>query len=77
MNILTQQHKDDLGVEIKSTLMKFIGTSVSKRSNKPFKSGSVVNTIKDVVVHPNINRLGFSFEEDDSVVECWRCVTVD
>lgn len=54
-----------------------IGHQVYKRSNKPFKSGNKVNTVKSITVHTETARLGFTFEEDDSVVECWRCLKVD
>jgi len=51
-----------------------IGQLVKKRSNKPFKSGNKVNTVKGITTHNETMRLGFTFEDDDSVVECWRCV---
>lgn len=51
-----------------------VGTKVSKISGKPFKSGSKVNTIKGVTHHPVFHdKPAYSFEEDDSVVEAWRC----
>ena len=37
---------------------------------KPFKSGSKINTIKGVTMNPHINKVAYSFEEDDSVVNC-------
>ena len=57
-----------------------IGKRVCKSSGKPFKSGSKTNTVKSVVVgglnpnHPDIEC--FTFEEDDSIVESWRCEIV-
>ncbi len=45
----------------------------SKFEPKPFKSGSKFNTVKAVVVHEQTGRPGFSFVEDESVVECFRC----
>ncbi len=50
----------------------FIGQKVTK-SRKPFKSGSKVNTVAGVVIHHPTGLPGFTFVEDDSVVECWRC----
>ena len=42
---------------------------------KPFKSGNKVNTIKGVINHPILNIPAYTFEEDDSYVECRRCAT--
>lgn len=56
------------------------GGVVCKRSGKPFKSKSPTNTVWDVVLMDDLteklgkNVYGFSFMEDDSIVECWRCV---
>jgi len=47
--------------------------TTSKLQPKPFKSGNKVNTVKAVVPHVQTGNWGFSFEEDDSVVECFRC----
>ena len=49
-----------------------------KRANKfkPFKSGFKVNTVKGVITHPIINVPAYTFEEDDSYVECRRCKLV-
>lgn len=47
---------------------------------KPFKSKSLTNTVWDVVLMTDLteklgkNVYGFSFMEDESIVECWRCV---
>lgn len=56
------------------------GTKVIKFSGKPFKSGEHVNTVKDVIEHPNKidpetgkGVPAYTFVEDDSVVECARC----
>jgi tRNA(Ile)-lysidine synthetase-like protein len=57
-----------------------IGRRVRKPSGKPFKSTFKVNTVSGVVKNnqnphrPDID--WFTFEEDDSVVEAWRCVDV-
>jgi len=52
--------------------------SISRKvpNNKPFKSGSKINTIKGVVNHPQLNRPAYTFEEDESYVECRRCIIV-
>ena len=47
--------------------------TTSKFSPKPFKSGFKVNTVKEVTVHEQTGQLGFTFNEDDSMVQCWRC----
>lgn len=59
----------------------WIGQKVRKtsgRSNqltsKPFKSGNRTNTVKELVNHSQLNVPAFTFVEDDSVVECRRCL---
>lgn len=47
-----------------------------KLNNKPFKSGSIINTVKDIIMHPTLNIPAYTFEEDDSYVECRRCIVV-
>lgn len=47
--------------------------TTSKFEPKPFKSGFKVNTVSAVVTHEQTGRLGFTFVEDASVVECFRC----
>ena len=47
--------------------------TTSKFAPKPFKSGQKINTVKAIVTHEQTGRPGFTFEEDESVVECWRC----
>lgn len=56
---------------------EWIGKSVVKKSGKPFKSGNKVNTVIDVVVNPNTNRVAFVFSDDYSVVDAHICVLVD
>lgn len=56
-----------------------IGKKVTKTyktgtTPKPFKSGLLVNTVKGIINHPILNIPAFTFEEDDSYVECRRCV---
>lgn len=50
----------------------WIGRRVTK-GRKPFKSRLKVNTVKDIINHPILNRPAFTFFEDDSYVECRRC----
>ena len=44
---------------------------------KPFKSGNLVNTVKDVIMHPALNIPAYTFVEDSTYVECRRCDVVD
>lgn len=46
-------------------------------SGKPFKSGEKVNTIRGVIIHPILNIPAYIFDEDDSFVECRRCVVIE
>lgn len=57
-----------------------IGTKVwknpkttSKFQPKPFKSRRKINTVLAIVTHPETGWPGYKFEEDSSIVECWRC----
>ena len=61
---------------------KNIGKQVTKKSftksgkpkaSKPFKSGLKINTVKGVIEHPILEIPAYTFEEDDSYVECRRC----
>ena len=47
--------------------------TTSKFQPKPFKSGLKINTVTGVVVHEQTKQPGFTFLEDSSVVECFRC----
>lgn len=53
--------------------------SISKQepNNKPFKSTFLKNTVKGVIIHPTLNIPAYTFEEDDSYVECRRCDVVN
>lgn len=53
-----------------------IGEQVRKESGKPFSSGSKTNTVKGIVSNPMTARLGFTFKEDDSVVDCSQCIPI-
>jgi hypothetical protein len=55
---------------------KTSGRNNTKQS-KPFKSGMKYNTIKDIVLHPILKVPAYSFEEDDSIVECSNCILKD
>jgi hypothetical protein len=55
---------------------QMIGKKVRK-DKKPFKSTFKVNTVKGVVDHPILHVPCFTFEEDDSYVECRRCIAVE
>lgn len=64
---------------------KYIGQKVRKLAKngkgkhsdlitpKPFKSGKIINTIKDVIIHPVLNIPAFTFHEDETFVEVRRC----
>ena len=55
-----------------------IGKQVEKsRSKKPFKSGLHINTVKAVIDHAILHIPAYTFEEDDSYVECRRCDVVN
>lgn len=47
--------------------------TASKCEPKPFKSGLKVNTVKGIAIHDHTTHLAFTFEEDNSAVECFRC----
>lgn len=53
--------------------------SIGKRipNNKTFKSGLIINTVKGITTHPTLKIPAYTFEEDDSYVECRRCDVVN
>jgi tRNA(Ile)-lysidine synthetase-like protein len=55
-----------------------VGKRVAKKTGNPFKSGRKVNTVTGIVrssLNPNAPDVDwFTFAEDDSIVEAWRCV---
>lgn len=60
------------GTKVQKVVMK------SGTEPKPFKSGLKVNTIKGIVPHPFLKgEMAYTFEEDDSFVECRRCIKID
>ena len=50
-----------------------IGLQVFKNSKKPFKSKNVYNTVKAITVNPYTKLAAFTFEEDESIVDCYIC----
>lgn len=50
-----------------------IDKKCSKFSRKPFLSKAKINTIKDVIIHPVTKESAYTFEEDNSYVECKKC----
>jgi hypothetical protein len=54
-----------------------IGLKCKKTSNKPFKSTFWENTIKNVIQHPVLHIPAFTFNEDESYVECRRCIIIN
>jgi len=42
-------------------------------NRKKFKSGQLINTVKGVIDHPILGIPAYTFEEDESYVECRRC----
>lgn len=53
-----------------------VGKKVRKRSGKPFKSRLKVNTVKAHVQSPYTEEDAYTFEEDDSIVNCCMCEEV-
>jgi len=50
----------------------------SKKANQQkFQSGQLINTVKDIIIHPILDIPAYTFEEDESYVECRRCKVVD
>lgn len=52
---------------------EMLGEVVIKHSKKPFKSGYKENTVIGITTNEFTNRIAFLFNEDDSVVECFKC----
>lgn len=77
-NNLSADHiNHELQSMTKTELEQMIGRKVCKLSDRPFKSGSKVNTIASVVKHAHIQAWSFTFKEDDSVVEARQCRVVE
>lgn len=59
-------------------LKQLIGERVEKfPSNKPFKSGFKINTVKSIITHQQTGLPAFTFFEDDSYVEARKCIPVN
>lgn len=68
MIVNDKEYSDWIGYKVSKTAL------IPKNKNpKPFKSGLLENTVKDIVTNPNTNRQAFIFEEDDSIVDCHIC----
>lgn len=59
------------------------GTRVKKLTDKPFKSGYKVNTVKGVIDSPykinpdtGVGVPSYTFMEDESIVECAACIEI-
>lgn len=50
--------------EINFIHTKWNGIRVKKHSGKPFKSGLLINTVKDLCINPNTGKVAFTFNED-------------
>lgn len=72
---------------METSYVSYIGKKVSKgkgyslgetsKKPKPFKSGSLINTVNGIINHPVLNIPAFTFNEDDSYVECRRCFIME
>lgn len=64
---------------LKFALIEFFGTPVYsgvrvvKRSNKTFKSGQKINTVNGLTFNQNTGNLAYTFVEDNSIVDCYKC----
>lgn len=58
------------------TIIAKNGTRVQKKSLRPFKSTFQINTVKGVTVNPFSGQQAYLFEEDDSLVDIFRCEPV-
>jgi len=72
-------HKGEFIYDLNMLSERWIGMKVSKVSGKPFKSGEHTATVKGLMRQntvskdPSWNKPAFTFEEDDSIVECLKC----
>jgi len=53
--------------------LSLIGKKIFKKSCQPFKSRLRYATVKGFVVHDITQEISFTFEEDETFVECKRC----
>jgi len=70
---------DDIKTYLSNKGESVVKGSISrgKPNNKKFKSGYYVNTVKDIIIHPILNIPAYRFWEDNSYVECRRCIAVN
>jgi hypothetical protein len=54
-----------------------VGKKVIKINSKPFKSDRTINTVKTVIEHAMLRTPAYTFEEDNSIVECRKCIVID
>jgi hypothetical protein len=72
--ITFQEAEKNIGKKVsKTAFSKQRGSDINP---KPFKSQFLVNTVKGVIMHPILNIPAYTFEEDESYVECRRCQVV-
>jgi hypothetical protein len=70
-----EKFEDNIGKKCKKRPLD--DKNIGKYKLKPFKSGQKVNTISGVIPHPKLEgRLAYTFEEDESYVECRRCEVI-
>ena len=50
---------------------------VRKKSGKPFKSRLQINTVKGEKINPYTGKPGYTFEEDDSIVNQEVCIVIE
>lgn len=67
-------YEDNIGKQVAKKRTKKSG---EQRQPKPFKSGLQVNTVKGIVEHPVLKISAYTFEEDESYVECRRCHLIE
>lgn len=58
-------------------LLPYIGKVIRKRSKNNFKSGFKYATVEGIIVNKYSGRTGFVFEEDNTVVDCVRCIALN
>lgn len=58
------EHMNDWG--------KWVGESIVKHSNKPFKSGLKIGTPMELTLNPYSTKQAFKMD-DGSVVDCYQC----
>jgi hypothetical protein len=70
-----EKFEDNIGKKCKKRPLD--DKNVGRYKLKPFKSGFKVNTIAGVINHPKLEgRMAYTFEEDESYVECRRCEVI-